>query len=258
MLPAGNQTLLLTSNEVAPGVPPGQTAFYSEPGRSMIAPAGEVGNGTGPDRGASGAGGVGPRLGRAGRARRRRSGRRSRTPTAARRSTRARCGPRSPGRACSACTCRRARRPGLRPAGAGGRRWRSWAGPWCPAASCRRCWPAPSWPAPGPTPCRRAGHGHRQAALLTGLADGSLTGRRRPGGRADRDRRRRRLVIDGDCGPVLGGGLADVLILPAARGRWTEGGRGPLGRGGRRRPGDQRAGQPGPDPPGWPRSARTA
>src|SRR5207247_5300891 len=70
MPPAGNRLCYSLVTKFARGVPPGQTAFYSEPERSMIAPAGEVGNGTGPDRGASGAGGVGPGLGRAGRARR--------------------------------------------------------------------------------------------------------------------------------------------------------------------------------------------
>src|SRR5947207_15575555 len=37
MLPAGNRLCYSLVTKFAPGVPPGQTAFYSEPERSMIA-----------------------------------------------------------------------------------------------------------------------------------------------------------------------------------------------------------------------------
>ena len=61
------------------------------------------------------------------------------------------------------------------------------------------------------------------------------------------------LVIDGSCGPVLGAGLAGLLILPVARGQERT-----LGGGGCRRPGDHLGGQPGPGPPGRPGAGHPA
>ncbi len=130
---------------------------------------------------------------------------------------RARCGPRSPARACSACTC-----PSHSAARATACRswrspWKSWAGPWRRGPSCRPCWPAPS--------CTRAGGRQRLNGLVKDMAGGTLTGAVgfapgicATGPAATGAGATGTLVIDGACGPVPGAGLADVLILPAALG----------------------------------------
>ena len=203
----------------------------------------EVKHGARCQRRASGAGRVGTRLGpgrHGGGARAPRRRRRGRPATPGRAA-----GRRWPGRACSACTCPRSTAARATASASWRWPWRSWAAPWSREASCPRCWPAPAGPGRYP-----AGNTDT-AKLLAGLADGSRTGAVGVAtgltGTVSDDV----LTLDGESAPVLGGGLADLLILPVRTGceRARTGDRTSVGRGRRRGPDHHRAGQPGPDPP---------